>query len=149
MPKKRITLPANALGPVNRQGDRARLQDKVIRESQAAAAKAVGAKAPSENIRPRPASRPMSVAQAQAKMVSMKAPKSSVRPSRAGATFTPGSPADMAYAGRRAAPMASQAAKVRPKRMGGGVGGAILTAAAAGALAARDKYKARDRKVKK
>lgn len=77
----------------------------------------------------------------------MKAPTASVRPSQAGAKFTPGSRADMAYTGLRAPPAASKAvAKIKPKRLGSGVEGAALTAVAAGAYAAYDKFKNRGRK---
>lgn len=120
MAKRRVTLPANALGPVSRQGDKARLQDKVIRDAQAKAKTASQAKPTYQ----RP---PASAAAAQKAMIGMRAPSSSVRPSQAKSTFTPGSKADMAYVGR-------QAAKAAPKRrLGSGVKGALLTAAAEGA----------------
>lgn len=147
MPSKRVTLPANALGPVSRQGDKARIQDRVIKQAQAKAKAASQVKPPSEAVRPKPSyASPMSPAEAQKRMVSMKAPTSAVRPSRAGAAYTPGSTSDLAYTGVRAAPAASKA--LRPKRLGSGVEGAVLTAGVAAAGALYDKVKKRGSKAK-
>lgn len=140
--KERKTMPMNALGPVSRMGDRARLEQRATGEARAAAKTRTPTTGPSKP--PKPVTRrPGGVAAAGRQMATMRAPTPAAVPNRAGASFTPGSKADMAYTGVRTA---SKAVPKRVPKMGGGVAGAALTAAAGAGMAAYDKFRNRDRK---
>lgn len=138
----RKTMPLGGLGPVNRPGDRARLEDRAIKQAQAKA-RAVNASKPLSERVGKPKGR---VAQAQTQMARMAAPTPSVAPNRAGASYVPGSKADMAYTGVKAGGAPSPKAPPRMRKMGTGVTGAAMTAAAGAGLAAYDKFRNRDRK---
>lgn len=136
---ERKTMPMNALGPVNRMGDRARLEARATGKAAAAAKTRTPTTGPSKPAKP-VTRKPAGVVAAQRQMATMRAPTPSAVPNRAGASFTPGSKADMAYTGVKTA------AKARAPRMRGGVAGAALTAAAGAGMAAYDKLRNRDRK---
>lgn len=127
MAKRRVTLPQNSLGPVSRPGDKMRIQDKVIADAQAKARSASKAKPASESVR------------GKAPSTVKRKPGLSAYPNRAGASFTPGSKADMAYTGVKAA-----APKVKARMRGPGKAGAVIAAGAA-ANAAYDKLRQRKR----
>jgi len=128
MAKRRVTLPQNALGPVSRPGDKMRIQDKVIADAQAKARSASKAKPASESVRGKAPS-------------TVKRKPLAAYPNRAGASFTPGSKADMAYTGVK---VERQAAKAAGRMHGAGKVGAVIAAGAA-ANAAYDKLRQRKR----
>lgn len=145
MAKRRITMPKDALGAVKAPSESMRSQPPPTRKRPPPAPSPV---APKAQMKARPGSR-ADQAYAGTRVAGQpnwKAPSASVQPSRAGASYTPGSKADMAYTGVQAT---TRPVVKRPVRVGGGLIGAGMTAAAAAGLAAHDKLKKRGRKLKK
>lgn len=168
----RIIRPMNGLGPVKGPGDRARA---IIHTAKVARQKAAGDKPPAfkagfsalSKVSPPMSKRTSApkrltvsvgrVGAATRQMASQRAPVSRVGPNRAGASFTPGSKADMAFTGVKpagaAASVVPEARMVAPRRIPakklgtGPVGMALTAGAAAAGMAIHDKV--RSRKAKK
>lgn len=174
---ERVIRPMNGLGPVKGPGDKARaivhtakVAAKRAQANKPAAFKAGTTAGASKTTPPmsartsapkRLAVRVDRVGSATRQMASQRAPTGlSGAPNRAGASFTPGSKADMAYTGvkqgaaeaapavKKATTAAESAASHFPKhKLGSGpVGMAITAGAAAAGMAIHDKYRARKAK---